>query len=148
MWASVELLAATAVANLVALGSFLRDSGVRKIKFRPGYHSSGTGSKPQGKGASGSDRRQAESERRAKSASDEWLDDKQADTAFDSSPTMEDGARHSQSASGSGISPTQSHDSLIQPDRGSSHAAPALGLETPRSPERVVPAGITSFRRR
>ncbi|PNP40712.1 hypothetical protein TGAMA5MH_07419 [Trichoderma gamsii] len=148
MWASIELLAATAVANLVALGSFLRDSGVRKIKFRPGYHSSGTNSKPQAKGASGSDRRQAENERRAKSASDEWADDKQADTAFHSSPNIEDGARHSQSASGSGISPTQSHDSLIQPDRGSSHAAPVLGLETPRSPERVVPAGITSFRRR
>jgi hypothetical protein len=146
MWASIELLAATAVANLVALGSFLRDSGVRKIKFRPGYHSSGTNSKPQGKGASGSDRRQAGSEHRAKSASDEWADDKQADTAFHSSAI--NGARHSQSASGSGISPTQSHDSLIQPDRGSSHVAPALGLETPRSPERVVPAGITSFRRR
>ncbi|KAH8124979.1 hypothetical protein ACSS6W_010000 [Trichoderma asperelloides] len=144
MWASIELLAATAVANLVALGSFLRDSGVRKIKFRPGYHSSGTGSRPHAKG--GSDRRQAESEHRAKSDSDEWADDKQADTAFQSSSN--DGARHSQSASGSGISPTQSHDSLIQPDRGSSQAAPVLGLENPRSPERVVPAGITSFRRR
>lgn len=146
MWASIELLAATAVANLVALGSFLRDSGVRKIKFRPGYHSSGTTSRPQGKGASGSDRRQAENERRAKSDSDEWADDKLADTAFHSSSN--NGARHSQSASGSGISPTQSHDSLIQPDRGSSQAAPVLGLENPRSPEPVVPAGITSFRRR
>ncbi|KAM0263177.1 hypothetical protein ACHAQJ_001332 [Trichoderma viride] len=146
MWASIELLAATAVANLVALGSFLRDSGARKIKFRPGYNSSGTTSRPQGQGTTTGDRHQAEHDHRAKSGSDEWMDDKQADTAFHSSPN--DGARHSQSASGSGISPTQSHDSLIQPDRGSSQAAAELGLETPRSPERVVPAGMTSFRRR
>ncbi|KAM0816081.1 putative Integral membrane protein PTH11 [Seiridium cardinale] len=34
MWASVELLCATIVANFVALGSFLRDSGVKKQKFK------------------------------------------------------------------------------------------------------------------
>lgn len=146
MWASVELLAATAVANLVALGSFLRDSGVRKIKFRPNYHSSGTNSRRQGQGTATSDWYQAENERRDKSDSDGWMDDKQADTAFQTSSN--NGARHSQSASGSGVSPTQSHDSLIQPDRESSQAAAVLGLETPRSPERVVPAGMTSFRRR
>jgi hypothetical protein len=146
MWASVELLAATAVANLVALGSFLRDSGVRKTKFRPNYHSSGTTSRPQGQGTTTSDRHQTENGQRDKPGSDEWMDDKQADTAFHSSSN--NGERHSQSASGSGISPTQSHDSLIQPDRGSSQAAAVLGLETPRSPERVVPAGMTSFRRR
>ncbi|RFU78329.1 hypothetical protein TARUN_3851 [Trichoderma arundinaceum] len=145
MWASIELLAATAVANLVALGSFLRDSGARKIKFRPDYNSSGTTSRHQGQGTTASDWYQAENERRTKSDSEEWVDNKQADTAFSSS---NNGARHSQSASGSGVSPTQSHDSLIQPDRGSSQAAAVLALETPRSPERVVPAGMTSFRRR
>ncbi|KAL7940771.1 hypothetical protein V8C42DRAFT_206377 [Trichoderma barbatum] len=141
MWASIELLAATAVANLVALGSFLRDSGARKIKFRPDYHSSGTTSRHQGQGTTTSDWYQAESERRAKSDSDGWVDNKQADTAFQSSS-------NSQSASGNGVSPTQSHDSLIQPDRGSSQAAAVLGLETPRSPEPLVPAGMTSVRRR
>lgn len=40
MWDSVELLAATTVTNLVALGSFLRNSSARKIKFRPEYLSS------------------------------------------------------------------------------------------------------------
>lgn len=33
-WASVEILAATAVANIVALGSFLRDTGVKKKRYR------------------------------------------------------------------------------------------------------------------
>ncbi|EHK20773.1 uncharacterized protein TRIVIDRAFT_192678 [Trichoderma virens Gv29-8] len=124
MWASIELLAATTVANLVALGSFLRDSGARKNKFRPDYNSSGTTSRPQGQGTATSDWYQAENEHRA-------------DTAFQSS-----------AASGSGVSPTQSHDSLIQPDHGSSQAAAVLGLETPRSPEPLVPAGMTSLRRR
>lgn len=41
MWASIELFAATIVANLVALGSFLRDSGAKKQKFRHDYGSSG-----------------------------------------------------------------------------------------------------------
>ncbi|KAK4069447.1 hypothetical protein Trihar35433_6026 [Trichoderma harzianum] len=141
MWASIELLAATAVANLVALGSFLRDSGARKTKFRPGYNSSGTTSRPQGQGAVRSDWYEAENEDRAKSEDNGWQDDKQADTAFQSSA-------NSQSASGGGVSPTQSHDSLIQPDHGSPQPAAALGLDTPRSPERLVPAGRTSLRRR
>ncbi|KAL7929319.1 hypothetical protein V8C35DRAFT_197691 [Trichoderma chlorosporum] len=141
MWASIELLAATAVANLVALGSFLRDSGVRKIKFRPDYHSSGTTSRHQGQGTTASDWHQAENENGIKPDVDGWADDKQADAAFQP-------CSNSQSASGSGVSPTQSHDSLIQPDRGSSQAAAVLGLETLRSPEPLVPAGMTSLRRR
>lgn len=41
MWASVELLAATAVANVVAVGSFLRDTGAKKSRYKPsGAHSS------------------------------------------------------------------------------------------------------------
>ena len=39
MWVSIELLAATTVANLVALGSFLRDSGAKKNKFQQNYPS-------------------------------------------------------------------------------------------------------------
>ncbi|TFB01341.1 hypothetical protein CCMA1212_007062 [Trichoderma ghanense] len=147
MWASVELLAATAVANLVALGSFLRDSGARKIKFRPNYHSSGATSRPQqGQGTTASVWDQAEGERRARSDINHWEDAKQADTAANS--LSNDGAPRPQSSSGSAVSPTQSHDSLIQADRGSSKAAAILSLETPRSPERVVPAGMTSLKRR
>ncbi|KAL6856804.1 hypothetical protein J3F83DRAFT_381165 [Trichoderma novae-zelandiae] len=146
MWASVELLAATAVANLVALGSFLRDSGARKIKFRPNYHSSGTTSRPHGQGTKASGWHQAEDEHGARSDVERWEDAKQADTAADS--LSNNGALRPQSSSGSAVSPTQSHDSLIQADRGSSKAAAMLSLETPRSPERVVPAGMTSLKRR
>lgn len=34
LFASLEILAATCVANAIAIGSFLRDKGVKKIKFR------------------------------------------------------------------------------------------------------------------
>ncbi|KAK0624987.1 hypothetical protein B0T17DRAFT_492309 [Bombardia bombarda] len=39
MWASVELLVATIVANALALGSFIRDTGIKKIKFKYDPHS-------------------------------------------------------------------------------------------------------------
>ncbi|KAF4962931.1 hypothetical protein FSARC_9004 [Fusarium sarcochroum] len=41
MWASIEILAATAVGNIVALGSFLRDSGVKRKKFKESNSYSG-----------------------------------------------------------------------------------------------------------
>jgi len=34
--ASLEILAATSVANIIVIGSFLRDKGVKKVKFRGG----------------------------------------------------------------------------------------------------------------
>ncbi|KAK5069700.1 hypothetical protein LTR64_008117 [Lithohypha guttulata] len=34
--ASIEILAATCVANVIVIGSFLRDKGVRKVKYRGG----------------------------------------------------------------------------------------------------------------
>nr|RBR02299.1 hypothetical protein FVER53263_10131 [Fusarium verticillioides] len=51
MWASIEILAATAVGNIVALGSFLRDSGVKRKKFKEsnsysGYSNSRSQSQP------------------------------------------------------------------------------------------------------
>ena len=74
MWASIELLAATTVANIVALGSFLRDSGAKKTKFRPGYPSSGTTSRGQGPltGSNWDDVEHAKQHR--KTESDEWLE--------------------------------------------------------------------------
>lgn len=36
VWASSEVLAATFVANAIILGSFLRDRGIKKQKYRPG----------------------------------------------------------------------------------------------------------------
>ena len=34
LWASIEILAATGVANALVLGSFVRDRGVKKLKFK------------------------------------------------------------------------------------------------------------------
>lgn len=45
MWASITLLAAMAVSNIIAMGSSLRGSGAKKAKFRVDYHSSGTTSR-------------------------------------------------------------------------------------------------------
>lgn len=36
LWASLEILAATGVANALVLGSFVRDRGVKKLKFKLG----------------------------------------------------------------------------------------------------------------
>lgn len=36
VWASSEILAATGVSNAIILGSFLRDRGVKKSKYKPG----------------------------------------------------------------------------------------------------------------
>ena len=35
VWASVEILAASAISNAIQLGSFLRDRGVKKARYRP-----------------------------------------------------------------------------------------------------------------
>ncbi|KAK5940115.1 hypothetical protein PMZ80_007533 [Knufia obscura] len=45
--ASIEILAATCVANVIVIGSFLRDKGVKKVKYRadsPGMEDDGEGS--------------------------------------------------------------------------------------------------------
>jgi len=42
VWASGEILAAAAVSNAIVLGSFLRDRGLKKGKYRPGRHQSAT----------------------------------------------------------------------------------------------------------
>jgi hypothetical protein len=42
--ASLEILAATAVSNAIVIGSFVRDKGVKKAKFRRTYGSSGSDS--------------------------------------------------------------------------------------------------------
>lgn len=52
-WASVEILVATFVANALALGSFVRDTGPKKARFKPygpvsGISSSGTRSGQRG----------------------------------------------------------------------------------------------------
>lgn len=50
-WASVEILVATIVANTQVLGSFIRDTGVKKARFRHDYgHSSHSGTNSKGAG--------------------------------------------------------------------------------------------------
>jgi hypothetical protein len=58
LWASVEILAATAVANALVLGSFVRDRGVKKLKFKRDRYvsdasSTGTGGDGDGNGDAG-----------------------------------------------------------------------------------------------
>ncbi|KAK4212588.1 hypothetical protein QBC37DRAFT_191371 [Rhypophila decipiens] len=50
-WASIEILVGTIVANTQVLGSFIRDTGVKKARFRPGYeHNSHSGTNSKGAG--------------------------------------------------------------------------------------------------
>ncbi|POR38333.1 Uncharacterized protein TPAR_01453 [Tolypocladium paradoxum] len=135
-WASIELLAATAVANLVALGSFLRDSGAKKQKFRQDNPYKGSG-------ATASWRHdwdgRADCSQPHRRGGDGWTDEASPDAARDSRPT--NSGRHSQSfghSRGRRPSPTDSHDSLIQ--RVSSRAPGVLELPHPRPPSPVVPA--------
>lgn len=53
-WASIELLVGTIVANTQVLGSFIRDTGVKKARFRPDYgYSSHSGNNDNSRGAGG-----------------------------------------------------------------------------------------------
>lgn len=145
MWASVELLAATTVANLVALGSFLRDSGAKKRKFRQDYNSSGaTTSRRQGQTMTSDWDAAADRGQPLKSEGEEWTDEARVDSTPD--PQPKNGERASQSSGAMGHSPTDSHDSLIQ--RVSSRTPGVLELPHPRPPSPVVPAGMTGFQRR
>ncbi|EJP64202.1 integral membrane protein Pth11-like, putative [Beauveria bassiana ARSEF 2860] len=156
MWASVEILAATVVANIVALGSFLRDSGAKKTKFRPGYHSSGTTSRG-GHGvttgatwedvehAKSQQQQQQQQQQPRKTDSDEWLND------LDPRPRRESMRRMNRYSSHSlgnvrGPSPTASHDSLIRQER-SYHRGHAGGMDmsAPRPPPAAVMAGSGGF---
>ncbi|CAM1510662.1 Fc.00g009970.m01.CDS01 [Cosmosporella sp. VM-42] len=119
MWASVEILAAIGVGNTVALGSFLRDSGVKKKKFNSsGYSNS---------------RSQSQPTRVIRTLGSHWEDEDDdghdlktnngvwdgvgsgSHTASDSISKSE--RRESKSSGERAPSPTQSHDSLITRDQ-------------------------------
>lgn len=155
MWASIELLAATTVSNIVALGSFLRDSGAKKTKFRPGYHSSATTSRGGGghgvtTGATWDDLEHAKPQQHQqqqprKTESDEWLDDMSPRPRRESMRRMN---RHSSHSSGGirGPSPTASHDSLIRQDRTYSRGTIApLDMPAPKPPPAAVVASSGVF---
>ncbi|KPM42148.1 hypothetical protein AK830_g4404 [Neonectria ditissima] len=136
MWASVEILAATGVGNTVALGSFLRDSGVKRKKFKGENSYSGY---------SGS-RSQSQPTRLTRTAVSRWEEDEDEEerrrdlasglarpvkttegiwaagssgashTTTGSISKDDDGARKDSSGDRP-VSPTQSHDSLITRDQ-------------------------------
>ncbi|KAJ4165278.1 hypothetical protein LMH87_006916 [Akanthomyces muscarius] len=149
MWASITLLAATTVANIVALGSFLRDSGAKKTKFRPGYHSSGTtsrGGHGVTTGATWDDLEHAKAQQQPrKTESDEWLNEMDPRPRRESMRKMN---RHSSHSSGGirGPSPTASHDSLIRQDRSYSRGTiAALDIPAPKPPPAAVVASSGAF---
>ncbi|KAM0344908.1 hypothetical protein ACHAPU_007041 [Fusarium lateritium] len=112
MWASVEILAATAVANIVALGSFLRDSGVKRKKYKDsnsysGYSNSRSQSQPT-RLTRGTRHSQWEEEEGMPVRTTEGIWAKSHDTA--DSLSKDDDIRKSNERP---VSPTQSHDSLI-----------------------------------
>jgi hypothetical protein len=143
MWASVELLAATTVANLVALGSFLRDSGAKKKRFRHDYGTSGATSsnRRQGQGSHNGD---VEAKRGGEQDGDEWISSTKGHNG-----RRKDSDRLSQSMGGArGASPADSNDSLIQESHKPTGAGGVLGLAHPRPPSPVIPAGIVRFQHR
>lgn len=149
MWASIELLAATTVANIVALGSFLRDSGAKKTKFRPGYHSSGTtsrGGHGVTTGATWEDLEHAKSHQQPrKTDSDEWLDDMDPRPRRESMRKINRHSSHS-SAGMRGHSPTSSHDSLIRQERTYSRGTiTAQDIQAPKPPPAAVVASSGAF---
>ncbi|KND89428.1 hypothetical protein TOPH_05835 [Tolypocladium ophioglossoides CBS 100239] len=150
MWASVELLAATTVANLVALGSFLRDSGAKKRKFRQDPNSSGaTTSRRQGQTTTSDWDGTADGGQHLKSDGAGWTDEARPHATPDSRPKNSERSNsrnNSQSSGVRGNCPTDSHDSLIQ--RASSRTPGVLEPPHPRPPSPVVPAGMTGLQRR
>ncbi|KAM0234038.1 hypothetical protein ACHAP5_010216 [Fusarium lateritium] len=116
MWASVEILAATAVGNIVALGSFLRDSGVKRKKYKDsnsysGYSNSRSQSQPT-KLTRTAGHSQWEDEMEAPIRTTEGIWAKSHDTS--DSISKDDDLRKSNERP---VSPTQSHDSLITRDQ-------------------------------
>lgn len=116
MWASIELFAATVVANLVALGSFLRDSGAKKTKFRrSGYGSSGNTSsqRPGGVQLTGDWDESSKTHNNTNKQThynDDWTSDEVAPDAN----MAKDVEGNAQSESKRGHSPTESQHSLLR----------------------------------
>ncbi|KAH7173925.1 uncharacterized protein B0J16DRAFT_376496 [Fusarium flagelliforme] len=108
MWASIEILAATAVGNIVALGSFLRDSGVKRKKYKDSESYDGySNSRSQSQGTRLTNRGQSqwenEDEMPVRTTEGIWA------KTHDSVSKSSAGERP--------VSPTQSHDSLITRDQ-------------------------------
>ncbi|RDL36250.1 Integral membrane protein Pth11-like [Venustampulla echinocandica] len=145
MWASVELLAATTVANLAAVGSFLRDSGAKKSKFRPGYDN-GTGATASQRQMQVAASQWVGDERNREVDSGEWTDDIEPEVVVSSSSKNQ--KRHDQSCDVRGTSSSESRYSLVRPgQRASSQLPGVLEHNNPRMPSPVLLDSIRDFQR-
>lgn len=133
MWASVEILAATGVGNTVALGSFLRDSGVKRKKFKgsnsySGYSGSRSQSQPTRLTRTAVSRWEEEEDERerqrqmaaglarpVKTTEGIWASSGASHTTADSISKSSEVRKDS--SGDRPVSPTQSHDSLITRDQ-------------------------------
>ena len=149
MWASVEILAATGVGNTVALGSFLRDSGVKKKKFNntssEGYSNSRSqsqGTKVQRTLASQHWDDESDDDKGLKTTNGIW-DGTHAPSHnnSDSICKSDDPRRNSKSSGSRPISPTQSHDSLITREQFQA------SVEMNAPPNAVIAAGSRGLHR-
>ncbi|KAF7535003.1 hypothetical protein G7Z17_g13275 [Cylindrodendrum hubeiense] len=121
MWASVEILAATAVGNTVALGSFLRDSGVKRKKFKgsnsySGYSDSRSRTNPTRLTQTAVSRWDDEDGPPVKTTEGIWASSGASHTTTESISNKADDV-HKDSTEIRPVSPTQSHDSLITRDQ-------------------------------
>ncbi|KAI5460542.1 hypothetical protein BGZ63DRAFT_509960 [Mariannaea sp. PMI_226] len=117
MWASVEIFAATSVGNTVALGSFLRDSGVKRKKFKgsnsySGYSGSRSQSQPTKLTRTAVSNWEEEQDERVTTTEGIWKSSAASHTTTDSMSKSE----RKDSVENRPVSPTQSHDGLITRD--------------------------------
>ncbi|KAF5010845.1 hypothetical protein FDECE_3018 [Fusarium decemcellulare] len=119
MWASVEILAATGVGNTVALGSFLRDSGVKRKKYKGSnsyeYSNSRSQSQPTKltRTAQHSNwEEESDDGRPVKTTEGIWAGSSASHTTAESISKDDDMRKSAERP----VSPTQSHDSLITRD--------------------------------
>ncbi|PNP73214.1 hypothetical protein FNYG_13439 [Fusarium nygamai] len=121
MWASIEILASTAVGNTVALGSFLRDSGIKRRKFDgadtySGYSVSRSQSQPTKLTHTAARNWEEESEdgQPGKTTEGLWSSNRGTSHAHSDSISQLDGSRKSAERP---VRPTQSQESLITRDQ-------------------------------
>lgn len=120
MWASVEILAATGVGNTVALGSFLRDSGVKRKKFKgsnsySGYSGSRSQSQPTKLTRTAASNWEEERDERVTTTEGIWKSSGASSHTTNDSLTKSE-RKDSSEVDGRAVSPTQSHDELITRD--------------------------------
>lgn len=150
MWASIELFAATIVANLVALGSFLRDSGAKKKKFRRDYGSSNnTSSHRHGTAVTNDWDEGIQTKKQYK----DWLDVDHT-TEFVGPKDVESNSQTSspETQDNRGHSPTESQHSLLRHSLSkpisASRVPGTVDRAHPTSPDAVLVAGRSTVRRR